>query len=42
MDPVRVAHWVAMKLGPEATRAVRDAFDQALVTIPTEAPEDHD
>jgi len=29
-----------MKLDPEATRAVREAFDQALAAIPTEASEE--
>jgi hypothetical protein len=30
MDPVRVAQWISMKLGPEATLAIRDAFDHVL------------
>jgi hypothetical protein len=30
MDPVQVARWVRQKLGANATRAVRDAFDQVL------------
>jgi hypothetical protein len=42
MDPVRVARWVRLKLGADTTRAVRDAFDQALAdpTIPAEVEED--
>jgi hypothetical protein len=30
MDPARVAVWVCQRLGPDAARAIRDAFDQAL------------
>jgi hypothetical protein len=30
MDPVRVAEWINRELGPDATRAIRNAFDAAL------------
>jgi hypothetical protein len=30
MDPARVARWVCQRLGPDAGRAIRDAFDEAL------------
>jgi hypothetical protein len=30
MDPVRVAQWIHRELGPDATRAIRNAFDAAL------------
>jgi hypothetical protein len=30
MDLVRVAQWIHRELGPDATRAIRNAFDAAL------------
>jgi hypothetical protein len=38
ISPVEVAHYICRELGPHATRALRDALDQALAepTITTE------